>query len=434
MKFNTAILYDIENLIGGYGKTEFIQTLSLKEIFRNIQELNNGLPCIQRAYANWSDPRLKHLRDDINELGIEPIQMFGFGKGTQKNASDIQLAIDAVEMALTREHIDTFVIVSGDGGFSSLAKKLHEYGKKVIGCAYQRATNKIFEAVSDQFLWLNEPYVKPEIHVEGVNTNDPIVMAFIRQFDPLRLQQKDQVVGIAKECLVFLSQNPDAEVLLHGSGLNISIFSQIMEYRLGTFNYFNLGFVRLIDFLRFITYESSCKVVFKAPSEYRVVFKKHTIPGYIDEPHITSLSPVHTIPFYKKMLSKGTPMFKAFDGRVFDDIVAQIDHYRLAYEGHLLCELIEKLGSLLPYEEKEIKNCLLSLVAAGCFDRYPDDKRISEQHLTFSPEGVEEAREKLQEGMRSKLEELIGDVDEEIFMDVLVPEESMEHSSVDVVE
>ncbi|MDC1105827.1 NYN domain-containing protein [Prolixibacteraceae bacterium] len=434
MKFNTAILYDIENLIGGYGKTEFIQTLSLKEIFRNIQELNDGLPCIQRAYANWSDPRLKHLRDDINELGIEPIQMFGFGKGTQKNASDIQLAIDAVEMALTRDHLDTFVIVSGDGGFSSLAKKLHEYGKKVIGCAYQRATNKIFEAVSDQFLWLDEPYVKPEIQVDGVNTNDPIVMAFIRQFEPLRLQKKEQVIGIAKECLVFLSQNPDAQMLLHGSGLNISIFSQIMEYRLVEFNYYSLGFVRLIDFLRYITFESSCKIVFKAPSEYRIVTKKHAIPGYVDERYITSLSPTHTVQFYKKMLSKGTPMFKAFDGRVFDDIVAQIDHYRLAYEGLLLCELIEKLNSLLGYEEKQIKNCLLSLVAANCFDRFPEEKRISEQHLTFSPEGVDEARERLQDGMSSKLEGLIGEVDEDIFMEILVPEEIAAPTSVDIIE
>ena len=420
MNFNTAILYDVENLIGGYGKTEFIQNLSLKDIFRNINELNDGLPCIQRAYANWSDPRLKHLRDDMNELGIEPIQMFGFGKGTQKNASDIQLAIDAVEIAITREHIDTFVIVSGDGGFSSLAKKLHEYGKKVIGCAYKRATNKIFEAVSDHFIWLEEPYAKPEIVIEGVNTNDPIVMSFIRQFEPTKLYSKDQIIGVAKECLVFLSHNPDAEMLMRSVGLNISIFSQVMDYRLGGFNYYKLGFVRLIDFIRYITFDSNCKVVFKAPSEYRIVLKKHAIPGYSDETYITELSEVHSVEFYHRVLSKGTPMFKEFHENIFKDIVAQIDQYRLAYEGLLLCELIEKLSTILPFDEDEIKNCLLSLVAANCFDRFPQDKRISEQQLTFSPENMTAARDRLLDAMRSKLDRLISEVDDEVFSQVLI--------------
>ncbi|QZE13195.1 NYN domain-containing protein [Halosquirtibacter laminarini] len=424
MNFNTAILYDIENLIGGYGKTEYIQNLSLKEIFHSIQELNDGLPCIQKAYANWSDPRLKHLRDDINELGIEPIQMFGFGRGTQKNASDIQLAIDAVEIAFTHDHIKNFVIVSGDGGFSSLAKKLHEHGKYVIGCAYRKATNKIFEAVSDRFLWLEEPSTKPKLQVDGVNANDPIVMSFIRQYEPVNFVSNEHVIAIAKECLVFLSNNHDAALLLSGAGLNISIFSQIMDYRLQSFNYFSLGFVRLIDFLRFITYESNCKIIFKAPSEYRMVSKKHSINGFSDESYVTKLSNIHNKEFYRKILSKGTPMFKSFNEEVFDKVVALIDQYRLAYEGNLLSELIEKLDSLMPYSDNEIKNCLLSMVAADCFERFPEDKRISEQQLTFAPMDVMEAKVLLYEGMKAKLEKLIVDVDEDVFMSVMeVPQE-----------
>lgn len=149
MKFNTVILYDIENLIGGYGlsNVELLVNLSLKQITEQIRQKDIGKIAIQRAYADWSVPRLNQLKADMVELGIEPKQMFGFGRNVIKNASDIQLAIDAMEVAFTKPDIEIFVVVSGDGGFSTLANKLHEYGKTVIGCAYKRNTNKIFEAI-----------------------------------------------------------------------------------------------------------------------------------------------------------------------------------------------------------------------------------------------------------------------------------------------
>lgn len=84
MKFNTAILYDVENLIGGYGRADMLTNLSLKDIHNEILKKDIGKISIQRAYANWSDPRLNILRGDIIELGIEPVQMFGFGRGPKK--------------------------------------------------------------------------------------------------------------------------------------------------------------------------------------------------------------------------------------------------------------------------------------------------------------------------------------------------------------
>jgi len=79
---------------------------------------------------------IKRYLCEINELGIDPIQIYGFGffKGIEKNAADIQLTIDAVELALTRPTIKVFVIIFGDGGFTALVKKMHEYGKTVMKC------------------------------------------------------------------------------------------------------------------------------------------------------------------------------------------------------------------------------------------------------------------------------------------------------------
>jgi len=129
--FNTAILYDIENLTKGYSfSKDFIKELSLKQIYRQILEVDivNKI-CLQRAYANWSDHRLSLLRGEINELGIDPIQIFGFARYHKKNAADIQLVVDTMDITIRFPHIEVYVIVSGDGGFASLAKKLHEYGK-----------------------------------------------------------------------------------------------------------------------------------------------------------------------------------------------------------------------------------------------------------------------------------------------------------------
>ncbi|MBD2458148.1 NYN domain-containing protein [Nostoc sp. FACHB-87] len=147
--FNTAIFYDIENLtIGG-------SDCNLNFSFRLIQDNLRKIDIVQEAsvqcaYADWSDIRLKFLRKEIQELGIEAIQIFDFGY--RKNAADIQLAIDAMELVNLRPNLEVFVIVSGDGAFASLAKKLHEYGKMVIGCAYEGKSNRFFKSVCDYFI------------------------------------------------------------------------------------------------------------------------------------------------------------------------------------------------------------------------------------------------------------------------------------------
>ncbi|MCW5971158.1 MAG: NYN domain-containing protein [Blastocatellales bacterium] len=80
MPFNTAIFYDIENLLKGYSfSQQMAANLSLEEIFGAIKQTERlSQVAVQRAYANWSDPRLAIMRGELNELGIEPIQVFVF--------------------------------------------------------------------------------------------------------------------------------------------------------------------------------------------------------------------------------------------------------------------------------------------------------------------------------------------------------------------
>ncbi|MGL4992640.1 MAG: NYN domain-containing protein [Bacteroidales bacterium] len=160
MSFNTAIFYDIENLTKGYrfGK-EIEQNLSLKKIHKAIMrsKLIDRIS-FQRAYANWAEPRMHFMRNEILELAIDATQVFGItSTGGIKNVADIQLTVDVIDILHTHPHIETFVIVSGDGGYASLVKKLHEYGKSVIGCGYAKSTNRIFEAVCDDFIEIQDP-------------------------------------------------------------------------------------------------------------------------------------------------------------------------------------------------------------------------------------------------------------------------------------
>ena len=85
---------------------------------------------VQRAYADWR--RYPQYIVPLSESSIDLIFAPAFGS-SKKNATDIRLAIDAIELVFTRPEIGTFILLSGDSDFSTMVIKLKEYGKYVIG-------------------------------------------------------------------------------------------------------------------------------------------------------------------------------------------------------------------------------------------------------------------------------------------------------------
>lgn len=143
MKCDTALFYDIEN----------IGCAHLKEIISALQRTGKiGRVAIQRAYAHWKHQSDKTVQA-ILALGIDLIEVGSY----QKNAADIRLAADAMELLNYLPSIQIFVIVSGDGGFVQLAKKLHEYGKIVVGCGRHECTGTTLKEVCDFFLPIPDP-------------------------------------------------------------------------------------------------------------------------------------------------------------------------------------------------------------------------------------------------------------------------------------
>jgi len=139
-----------ETLVAALIDFENVGLDSIQWLFDQISDV--GRIIVKRAYADWSDAG--NRRDQLLELGIEPIQQF-HGGPIGKNSSDIRLAIDAVEL-LHQSPIDTFVIVSSDSDFIPLVNKLRAAGKTVIGAGRRTTAPRTLVISCDKYYYLDQ--------------------------------------------------------------------------------------------------------------------------------------------------------------------------------------------------------------------------------------------------------------------------------------
>ena len=145
-----AMFADFENLAIGFRD----RTKSRFEIQRVLSRLvEKGKVIVKKAYADWS--RYQDYKRDLHEAGIELIEI---PKRDQagKNSADIRLCVDAMDLCYSKEHIDTFVILSGDSDFSPLVAKLKENGKHMIGLGMKNSTSDLLVAACDEFIYYED--------------------------------------------------------------------------------------------------------------------------------------------------------------------------------------------------------------------------------------------------------------------------------------
>ncbi|ABO22348.1 NYN domain-containing protein [Shewanella loihica] len=122
----------------------------------------HGVVSIRKAYGNWKSPGLKHWEDILHEYAIQPIQQFDLTKG--KNATDIALVIDAMDILYTKD-IDIMCLISSDCDFTPLVTRVLSDGKKVFGFGERKAPTAFVNSCS-RFLYLDaEPEVETEVEV-----------------------------------------------------------------------------------------------------------------------------------------------------------------------------------------------------------------------------------------------------------------------------
>jgi uncharacterized LabA/DUF88 family protein len=142
-----ALFIDFENLVTNTGIT--IPTFDLRPAMERL--LEKGKVIFRRAYCDWS--RFRDAKAHLHEFGVELLDVPPSTRAG-KNGADMRLVIDALELCYAREHIDTFVIASGDSDFCPLAYKLRENDKRVIGIAVKEATSPFFVRACDEFIYL----------------------------------------------------------------------------------------------------------------------------------------------------------------------------------------------------------------------------------------------------------------------------------------
>jgi uncharacterized protein (TIGR00288 family) len=160
-----AVFIDFENM--GLGFNNRRDRFEIGKVLERLVE--KGKIVCKKAYADWS--RFGMYSGGLHEAAIELIEIPRRGM-TGKNSADIRLVVDAIDLAYSKDHIDTFVIVSGDSDFSPLVSKLKELGKHVIGLGLSDATSDLLRDNCDEFIYYEDLDRAPIIPV-GVNDSIP---------------------------------------------------------------------------------------------------------------------------------------------------------------------------------------------------------------------------------------------------------------------
>ncbi len=145
-----AMFVDLENLAMGFQnsrKTKF----DVQKVMERLVE--KGKLIVKKAYADWS--RYQGYTAPFHEAAIELIEIPKRSQ-TGKNSADIRLVVDAMDLAWSKPHVDTFVIVSGDSDFSPLVSKLKENGKHVIGLGMKGSTSELLRDNCDEFIYYED--------------------------------------------------------------------------------------------------------------------------------------------------------------------------------------------------------------------------------------------------------------------------------------
>ena len=145
-RLKIAVFVDFDNIEIGV-KTTLNATFDIGSILEAIKE--RGEVVTKIAYGDWT--RAGDYSRLLTQHAIKMVQR-NLTPGGDKNGADINLALDALEMALTHDHIDAYVIVGGDSDFLSLVEKLKQYDKMVFVVGGRAFTSVILQRNCHEFI------------------------------------------------------------------------------------------------------------------------------------------------------------------------------------------------------------------------------------------------------------------------------------------
>ncbi len=194
-----GLFIDYENLAIG-AREDLGITFDFRPISQALAE--RGRVVVRRAYGDWSrfEPDRRMLTDNHVEL-IEIPQRKGV---VRKNAADIKMAVDAVELAFERDYVTTFVLCTGDSDFSPLVHKLRELNKQVIGVGLKASTSRLLPPACDEFLFYE--------NLAGVDAPQAKVLRRGRDEPAPEVKDLDGLAGLVTTTLSGLQRSGDTQV------------------------------------------------------------------------------------------------------------------------------------------------------------------------------------------------------------------------------
>jgi uncharacterized protein (TIGR00288 family) len=187
-----ALLIDFDNVTMGIRS-------NLGQELRNLlnSDVIRGKVAVQRAYADWR--RYPQYIVPLSEASIDLIFAPAYGS-SKKNATDIRLAIDALELVFIRPEIRTYILMSGDSDFSSLVLKLKEYGKYVIGVGIQESSSDLLVQNCDEYYGYSSLSGLSKSGEQPLESHDPWVLVgkaiarMVERGDTMRSDRLKQVM------------------------------------------------------------------------------------------------------------------------------------------------------------------------------------------------------------------------------------------------
>ncbi len=205
-RLKIAVFVDFDNIEIGV-KTTLNVAFDVGTILEAIKE--RGEVVTKIAYGDWT--RAGDYSRLLTQHAIKMVQR-NLTPGGDKNGADINLALDALEMALTHDHINAYVIVGGDSDFLSLVEKLKQYDKTVIVVGGRAFTSVILQRNCHEFIaYENLINVGARRHQERGRTtgggNQPVSTAFPLIRRALKVLSEREVtpqLGLLKSTLLQL--------------------------------------------------------------------------------------------------------------------------------------------------------------------------------------------------------------------------------------
>jgi uncharacterized protein (TIGR00288 family) len=235
---NLCVLMDFENLAAGVTK-EGHGRFDIRTVMRRLKD--KGRILVARSYGDWG--RFAKYKQSMLEQGVNMMELTSY-RGQEKNRADIALVVDAMELAYTRDYLDTFVLFTGDSDFTPLVQRLKELNKRVIGIGNRMSSSRLLIEGCDEFIFY-ETLVKGA-REERVNPSASAGSAPSTRSDQLTSLSREQAFSLLSETMEGLHKESTGPVLA-------GLIKQSMQRKEPAFDeneYGYKGFARFLEAAR----------------------------------------------------------------------------------------------------------------------------------------------------------------------------------------